>query len=137
MPLLIFDLVKGCIFALGQRKWSRIMIQRQHRTETFFVATGSISNVLRNSRGLVSVCENRKRKPRKRISACVRTSKVIKIVKQLTESDNPKSQRVIGLCAGVSQPVVSRIISEDLGRIRKKKIKQRYLTNAMIEKCRF
>ena len=63
--------------------------------------------------------------------------KVIKIVKQMTESDNPKSQRVIGLCAGVSQPVVSPIISEDLGRIRKKKAKQRYLTDAMIEKRRF
>ena len=32
--------------------------------------------------------------------------------------------------------MVSRIISEDLGRIRKKKVKQRYLTDAMIEKRR-
>ena len=83
------------------------------------------------------MCESRERKPRKQTSASVRTSKVIKIVKQMTESDNPKSQRVIGLCTGVSQPVVSRIISEDLGRIRKKKVKQRYLTDAMIEKRRF
>ena len=72
-----------------------------------------------------------------RTSASVRTSRVIKVVKQMTESDNPKSQRVIGLCAGVSQSVASRIISEDLGRIRKKKVKQRYLTDAMIEKRRF
>ena len=134
MPLLIFDLAKGRIFALGQLKWSRIMIQRQLRTENVFVSTGTISNVLRNSRGLASVCESRERKPRKRTSASVRSSKVIKIVKQITESGNLKSPRVTGLCAGVSQPVVNRIISEDLGRIRKKKVKQSYLTGAMIEK---
>ena len=137
MPLLISNLVKGRIFALGQLKWSRFMIQKQLRAENFFVSTGTISNVLRNVQGLANVCECRERKPRKRTSATVRTSKVIKIVKQMTESDNPKSQRVIGLCTGVSQPVVSRIISEDLGRIRKKKVKQRYLTDAMIEKRRF
>ena len=33
--------------------------------------------------------------------------------------------------------MVSRIISEDLGRIRRKKVKQKYLTDAMIEKRRF
>ena len=33
--------------------------------------------------------------------------------------------------------MVNCIISEDLGRIRKKKVKQKYLTDAMIEKRRF
>ena len=55
----------------------------------------------------------------------------------MTESDKPKSQGVIGLCAGVAQPVVSRIISEYLGRIRKKKVKQRHMTDAVMEKRQF
>ena len=69
MPLLISDLVKGRIFAPGQLKWSRVMIQNQLRSEFFFVSTGTISNVLRN-----------------RIGQCVRKSR-----EEATQTD-------IGIC---------------------------------------
>ena len=64
----------------------------------------------------------------------IRTPEVIKKVKQMIKSDNPRTQMVIGKRVGISQQRISEIIKEDLGMKRLKKRSAKHLTDEMVDK---
>ena len=64
----------------------------------------------------------------------VRTPEVIGKVKQMVQSDNPRTQLVIGKRVGVRPKRISEIIKEDLGLKRFEKHNAKHLTDDMVAK---
>ena len=125
--------VKGRILALNGQTKSAFVAQRELLGANINVSISTINNLWKKKfiggpevTGNLPGIKRRRRK-------IIRTPEVIKKVKQMIKSDNPRTQMVIGKHVGINQQRISEIIKEDLGMKRLKKRSAKHLTE-MVDK---
>lgn len=126
--------VKGRILALKGQKKSAFIVQRELLGANINVSISTINHLWKKK--LIGGPEVTGNLPgiKRRRRKIIRTPEVIKKVKQMIKSDNPRTQMVIGKRVGISQQRISEIIKEDLGMKRLKKRSAKHLTDEMVDK---